>query len=187
MKEIWKDIKDYEGLYQISNLGRIKSLNREFLMENKLTKNMNVRKIKEKILNQYENKDKYLSVYLYKNKIRKMYLVHRLVAQNFIINNKNYCEINHIDNNKQNNCDKNLEWCSRQYNIEYFSRTCLVGNSKRKTRYQPTEQYDLDGKYLKTWKTILDAEKFYNTNHISECCRGKYQVIKGYRWKYANY
>ena len=124
MEEIWKNIPEYEGLYQISNLGRIKSL-----------------RGKSKILKQLINRDGYYVVRLVKNKKRKEYFVHRLIAIFFIEykNNYKYLEderdkifnlkkltVNHKDKNRLNNSIKNLEWCTLRYNINYSSGTLKV-------------------------------------------------------------
>lgn len=107
MVEIWKDIKGYEGLYQVSNLGRIKSLG-------------NLQNRKEKLLkvNIYNG---YCIVYLYKNNKKKSYLCHRLVAEAFIPNPDNLPQVNHKDENKLNNRVDNLEWCTSKYNVNYSS------------------------------------------------------------------
>ena len=112
-KEIWKDIPNYEGLYQASNLGRIKSLER-------IDTNNHI--IKERVLKQKINKSGYLYVMLYKNHNRKTLRVHKLVAQTFIPNPNNYLQINHKDENKHNNCIDNLEWCTPSYNQNYGTR-----------------------------------------------------------------
>lgn len=100
MKEIWKDIKGYEGLYQVSNLGNVKSL--------KTNKNL-----------YYSNSNNgYLRVGLFKNK-RKMFSIHRLVAENFIPNPNEYLVVNHKDFNQKNNKVDNLEWCTSKENNNY--------------------------------------------------------------------
>ena len=104
MIEIWKDIEGFEGLYQVSSLGNIKSF--------KQNKN-------GKILKKQITYDGYAFVGLVKNKISKNYKIHRLVAQSFIDNPDNLLEINHKDKNKLNNCIDNLEWCTRRYNCLY--------------------------------------------------------------------
>lgn len=124
MKEIWKDIPEYEGLYQISNLGRVKSLRGN-----------------EKILKQLVNRDGYYVVRIRKNKKRKEYFVHRLIALCFIEykNNYKYLEdeknkvfnvnkltVNHIDKNRLNNNIDNLEWCTSRYNVHYSSDTLKI-------------------------------------------------------------
>jgi hypothetical protein len=103
-KEIWKEIKEYTD-YSISNYGRIKSFK----------KNKN-----GKILKLYKNNDGYFCIKLYKNNKSKTFKIHNIVANEFIPNqSNNLYEINHIDENKENNYFENLEWCDRQYNIEY--------------------------------------------------------------------
>ena len=105
--EIWKDIKDYEGIYQVSNLGRVKSLE----------KVVNNRKYPEKIMKQTLSED-YLRVTLYKNSKRNTKQVHRLVAEAFIPNPENKPQIDHKDANKTNNFVSNLRWCSQKENLD---------------------------------------------------------------------
>ena len=111
MKDIvWKDIKGYEGIYQISNYGeviRLQSYDSRGHLRNKRT------------LKQRKNEDGYLQLGLHKNGKEKKFLVHRLVAETFTPNPYNYLEINHIDENKQNNSIFNLEWCDHKYNTNY--------------------------------------------------------------------
>ena len=102
--EIWKDIEGYEGHYRISNFGRVYS-------------------IKSGILLKQKNKRGYLEVGLCKNGKHRYMQTHRLVALNFIPNPENLPHVNHKDENKQNNCVSNLEWCTVEYNINYGSRT----------------------------------------------------------------
>lgn len=116
-KEIWKDIQGYEGLYQISNLGRIKSLERDIIYSNG-----KIQHYKGKILTPNSDKDDYKTIKLCKNGIIKRYLVHRLIAITFIPNPDNLPCVNHKDENKQNNNIENLEWCSVAYNNCYGSR-----------------------------------------------------------------
>ena len=116
MKEIWKDIPEYEGLYQASNLGKIKSLKRITKKEYR-----NNRIVKERIMKGTKNQDGYLKVH-FKNKeknIDKGLFIHRLVAKAFIPNPDNLPQINHIDGNKLNNKVENLEWCTNLYNQQH--------------------------------------------------------------------
>lgn len=114
MQEIWKDIKDYEGLYQVSNLGRIKSLGKTVKYKDGRTYTY-----PEKILNQNLARG-YLYVNVRKMDHSKRYVaVHRLVAETFIPNLNNLPQVNHKDENKENNCVTNLEWCDRIYNCNY--------------------------------------------------------------------
>lgn len=110
MEEIWKDIPDYNG-YQVSNLGRVKTLDRTVIYSNGLKV-----KYKGKILKEFNHKHNYSCVNLWKNNKAKTFLIHRLVAQAFIPNPNYYNEINHIDNNRKNNVVSNLEWCTHKEN-----------------------------------------------------------------------
>ena len=138
-KEIWRSIKGYENLYQISNLGRVKSLAR-IIDKGKY----GIIKINETILKSYpRTKNTYLSVTLYKNKIGKMYTIHRLVSIAFISNPENKSQINHIDCIKINNHINNLEWVTAKENMEHASKNNLIarnygiknGNSKLTNEY----------------------------------------------------
>lgn len=120
-EEIWKDIEGYEGLYQVSNLGRVKRM--RFI-----NKNTNIEK--ERIKSQKIRKDGYLEVALYKNGKGKYIQVHRLVAKSFIPNPKKLPQVNHIDGNKQNNKMDNLEWCDCQENMQHSYKIGLRDKTK---------------------------------------------------------
>ena len=113
--EIWKDIPDYKGLYQVSNLGRIKSLYFG----------------KERILKTHKDKYGYLISHLHNNSKGKTHFVHRLVALAFIPNPENYPMINHKDESRDNNCVENLEWCDCKYNLNYGSRNIRLSKAKK--------------------------------------------------------
>ena len=131
MEEIWKDIDGYEGYYQISNLGNVKSLERT--IENSGTYN-GYYKVKERILRPRENKKRhgYYELSLKKDGIEKRYKVHRLVASAFLSNPDNKTEVNHIDGNKSNNCISNLEWTTSKENKEHAWTTGLNNANHRK-------------------------------------------------------
>lgn len=192
MKEIWKDIKGYEDLYQVSNLGRVRSLNH-------FRKNgTGIYLQKGRILNP-QNTGGYCFVRLSKNGKDKAYLIHRLVAQTFILNLKQYNEINHKDENKKNNRVDNLEWCTHKYNINYGD-----GNKKRSLTESKTKslntysqnyngfggkkkavlQYDLEGNFIKEWHSITEASRTLNLNKIWEVCNGRRNKCGNYIWKY---
>ena len=164
--EVWKDIKGYEGHYQVSNNGRVKSLKQG----------------KEKILKPVRDTKGYLAVQLCKNGEIKRCFVHRLVAQTFIQNPNNLPHINHKDEVKTNNSVQNLEWCSAKYNNNYGTHNQRVAEKRSK----PVLQYTLDGKFVKEWKSQSDVERNlgYSQRNISACCRGKYKSLYGYVWKY---
>lgn len=167
MKEIFKDIKDYEGIYQVSNLGRIKSL-QNYRKNNILKPKM---------------KKGYYQVGLRKNNKRKWYSVHRLVAQTFLPNENNLPQVNHRDENKLNNNVSNLEWCNASYNNCYGTRIKRV---KEKTS-KKVLQYDLKGNFIKEYNSLRQATEENNIKSISNislCCNGKYKQAGGYIWKY---
>lgn len=156
MEEIWKDIENYEGLYQISNLGRIKSLKCG----------------KEKLKKPSNNGRGYLQVCLRKNCERKNFMVHRLVAQAFLSNPNNLPQVNHKDENPHNNCVYNLEWCDNQYNIDY-------------SQAKQVFQYDLQGELIKVWKSTMECNRNgYKQSNVAACCRGKRKTCGGYIWSY---
>lgn len=167
--EEWKDIIGYEGLYQVSNLGRVKALERKY--EHRTYPSI--------ILKLRKDTSGYLQAFLYKNNKRKAWLVHRLVAINFIENQNNYKEVNHIDEDKTNNQVNNLEWCDRNYNVNFGNRTL---NTERKI-----EQYDLQGNLIKKWNSISEASRKLHIacSGISACCRGVNKTCNGYVWKYG--
>lgn len=175
IKEIWKDKKDYEGHYQVSNCGRVKSLRRL------VTNQYNSFYIEEKILKPKKDRYGYLYVNLYKNNIKKVYQVHRLVAEAFIDNPDNLPQVNHRDENKLNNNVDNLEWCTHEYNINYGTRNKKVSKKLSK----PVLQYTLDGEFVREWKSTMECGRNgYNQGHIVNCCQGKHKTHKGYIWKY---
>lgn len=162
--EIWKDIKGYENLYQISNLGNVKALG-----------NGGSNASKEKILKPNKDKKGYLMVGLCKQGKRKMCKVHRLVAMTFIENPNNFRELNHRDEDKTNNCVSNLEWCDRGYNVNYGTRT-----EKCSKRVLCVET----GKF---YPSTIEAQRQlgFNNGNISQCCNGKRKTCGGYTWRYV--
>ena len=181
-KEFWKNIKDYENLYQGSNLGRVRSFDRWVK-----SKNGSLRFCKGRILKPGTNKDGYLQVDLWKNNKRKNFLVHRLVAQAFLDNPNNLPEVNHKDENKLNNSVENLEWCDRKYNCNYGTR-----NERQKKKQlndikksKPVLQYDLEGNFIREWESTMECGRNgYNQGHVAECCQGKRKTHKGFIWRY---
>lgn len=180
--EIWKDIKGYEGLYQVSNLGNIKSFSKK-------------RNHQDEIILKPWLSHGYPTVGLFKNNIGIQRRVHRLVAENFIKKeNKNHNIVNHKDGDKTNNNIKNLEWCTQKENVAHAINNHLFNphnQNHSKTKFKrrnlkPIIQLDKNGKVLKKWACIADVERElgYKNSHITECCKGKLKSSRGYIWKY---
>ena len=164
-QEIWKDIPGYEGLYQVSNLGRVKSFRI-------WTGTMYVNK--EHILINNIEKSGYARVFLRKNNKTTAIRVHRLVAQVFLNNPNNYTCVNHKDENKQNNKVDNLEWCTREYNNRYSMSIKI-------------NQYDMAGKFIKKWNSSREIENMLKIAHssIQKCCKHIYKHAGGYKWEFV--
>lgn len=177
MQEQWKDIKGYEELYQVSNLGKIKSLPR--IKQN----GTGCYYTKEKILKPRKDKNGYHTVILWKDKKGKSFKIHRLVAMTFIENPNNYPEVNHKDENKKNNSVSNLEWCDRLYNMRYGT----WHEERIKKTKKPVLQFDKQNNAIKLWSSITEAAKTLNIHKscISGCCRGKHKTGGGFRWAYV--
>ena len=174
MVEEWKDIIDFKGIYQVSNLGRVKSLPRN-------TKNQYANQ--ERILKVSIDKDGYEVVGLNK----KMYKVHRLVASAFIpkIEEKNI--INHKDGNKRNNNVNNLEWCTTQENIIHAYKTGLA-IAKKGVESKKTKSIIIKNEYEEIeFMSEIDASEFLNVGRtaISNCLKGRSKTCKGYEIRYA--
>jgi len=193
MKEIWRDIPGYEGVYQASNTGRIKSLSRIVSIgENK-------RIIPEKILTPEKSVHGYLRVKLSNGK-SKRFFVHRLVALTYLPNPNNYRCINHKDETRTNNFvfinddrsvdveKSNIEWCTHKYNSNYGTckERAKVTRHANKKVWKRVEQLDLDGNHIAYYPSIKDAQNNNNIHgcHVSECCRGLRKKANGFIWRY---
>ena len=177
MKEEWKEIKGYPN-YMVSNKGNLKSLGRWVYKEYR-----GKRWQREKILKPSVNKDGYLFVGLYKNRKVKYFKVHRLVAEAFISNPNNLPQVNHKDENKQNNCVENLEWCDAKYNNNYGTKNKRIAEKLSK----PVLQIDKNtNEFIAEFPSIHQVERQLGINnaHISKCCLGKRNTAGGYKWKY---
>lgn len=185
MIEIWRDIKGFEGYYQISNLGNIKGLDRKV----KSSKSKSgFRLVKSKPIATHIDKYGYVSVRLRKEGKTKAFTIHRLVAIAFIPNPNNYPSINHIDENKLNNNVQNLEWCTVRYNNLYNNRQKKINKKLQLTNKNSKAvlQYTLNGKLLKEFISIKDAARKTGINRksISDCCRGILKIGNGFVWKF---
>ena len=178
MQEIWKDVVGYEGLYQVSNKGNVKSLKRSIIARD----GRYIREVDECMLRQRLSR-KYKQVVLCKDSIYKFIRVHRLVAQAFIPNPENLPQVNHKDEDKFNNCVENLEWCTQLYNEQY-------GNKGKKTSEavsKPVIQFGLDGSKIKQFDSQTQASKILGIRQtgISLCCVGRYKTSGGFKWKFT--
>ena len=170
LKEEWKPIKGYEGLYEVSDWGRVKSLERDYIVGNNAVRHQDVI-----ILKPWKNGDGYLHVLLSKNGKRKTFKIHRFVAEAFIPNPNNYEVVHHKDHNKLNNKVENLEWKDRdEHDNEH-------GVEKGKQVYQ----YTLDGVLIRIWQSAMECDRCgFNHSHIIDCCNGKRKTSNGHKWSY---
>lgn len=163
---MWKAIKDYEGVYEINELGEVRRVETG------------------RILKGYIGSDGYPRVSLTVNCETKPFLLHRLIAIAFIPNPNNYPCINHKDENKSNNSLDNLEWCTYRYNLNYGTHNARANETRKK----PILQYSKTGEFIREWKSVTDLnlETGIDMGHVTACCRGKRKTAGGYCWKYKN-
>ena len=173
MEEIWKDIKDYEGLYQVSNKGRVKSLSHLV----KANKNGDTRFTESKIKNQIVGWHGYCWVSLCKNSKSKTFSVHRLVAKAFTNNNCNLPSVNHIDGDKTNNHVDNLEWCTNAYNSSHAMNNGLIKTAKKVRCIETGVIYVSSGK--------AEKETGISGRGIRAVCNGDHKRAGGLRWEWA--
>ena len=186
MQEIWKDVEGYEGFYQVSNLGRVRSLDRQIY--NKGNKGSNkFSKYKGRVLSQGKKKKGYLSVSLTKNCKSKSFPVHRLVAKAFIPNPNNLLQINHKDEDKANNKVENLEWCDNKYNVNYGSwrEKQSKAHTNSKWTSKMVRQFDKNGNFIKVYPSIAEAKRQTQICHISSVATGKRKTAGGYIWRFC--
>lgn len=184
--EIWKPIKGYEGLYQVSNSGQVKSCERICKTGNGLGEHL----LPEKILKPCTDKDGYFHIVLCKNSKTKTFSIHRLVATAFIPNPENKPYINHLDCNKQNNNVDNLEWCTAQENTIHASKNSLMkGAENGKKRSKPLIATNITTGEETYFVSIEDACRKLNVNdsNIIKILKNKphCKTAKGYTFKYA--
>lgn len=182
-REIWKDIEGYEGIYQVSNYGRVKGLER-------VVSNFTGRMIvPSRILKPQANHKGYLTVHLSQGaKNNKRIPIHRLVAIAFIPNPDNLPQVNHKNEDKLDNCVDNLEWCTNLYNSRYGTRPQRLGMKARNGACSKTvAQYSKDGKCLVAiYPSVNEVDRMlgFDFRNIGACCRGEKKSAYGYTWKY---
>lgn len=190
--EIWRDIKDYEGLYKVSNLGRVRSV------DHLVNKWNGVRMVKGIIRKPVEHKNGYLQVMLCKDNHSKLHLVHRLVGIAFsdIIDwteeakGKPFdiLQVNHKDELKNHNYIENLEWCTAPYNVNYgtANKRCSEKMTNNLLRSKPVLQYTLDGQFITEYPSCREVERQIGIAHesVSGCCKNKLKTAGGYKWKF---
>lgn len=167
--EIWKAVKGYEGYYEVSNIGNVRSVDR-------LVKHSKggLRIYKGKTLVPCLSVDGYRLVHLSKLNVSEMKRVNRLVAEAFIPNPNNLPTVNHKDENKLNNSVENLEWMSIENNIKYSSCKSI-------------KQLSIDGEFIRSWESASEVGKElnFNTSNILRCCKGLRKSAHGYKWRYV--
>ena len=169
-KEVWRDIEGYEGLYQVSDQGRVKSLGRKWSKS-------------ERTLKPVVRHDGYVVVNLYSGGERKMFKVHRLVCEAFHGNPDNKPQVNHINEIKTDNRASNLEWATARENSNFGTRNERLGKAQSKS----VGQYTRYGQLIKIWPSTKEVQRqtgFSNCN-ISLAANGKYKQAYGFIWKYV--
>lgn len=193
MNELWKDVKGYEGLYQVSNLGNVRSVDHE----TEVTRNGVTFAIlkKGKVLIPTTRQHGYLGVMLYgkgghATRGFKTFSVHRLVAEAFVENPNGYDEINHLDECKTNNRADNLEWCDRVHNVRYGTGIERGHKKIGEQLRRPIVQMDMQGNVIKEWQSMTEVEQEtgMSKSNICNCCRHhpRYSHAYGYKWEYAD-
>ena len=191
----WKPIKGFDGIYEVSNNGKVRSLDKEVNVSNQYGAKAK-RIIKGRMLKQIFNGMYYVVVLSNNNKV-KQYFIHRLVAETFIENPNHYNCVNHIDCNKLNNNVENLEWCTKEYNtsVAWKGGQIKIPKGKNNKMYgkcgknanksKPIYQYDLNGNFIKKWDSQKDVERElgYKQNCISNCALRRSKSSYGYIWR----
>lgn len=184
MTEEWRDIVGFEGYFQISNMGNIRSLDRYIEYKNGkkiLRKGKNIRPVK--------CSNGYYEAQMSRDGKRTVMLLHRAVAQAFIPNPNNLPEVNHKDENIANNCVDNLEWCTSKYNANYGTRNQRNFEKVNKKQQKPVNQLTLSGEFIKRWDGICQASRSLGIcdSQIIRVCKHKprSETAGGFKWEYA--
>lgn len=176
--EEWRDVVGFEGLYMVSDYGRVKSLDRVIARKNGCSQTW-----KGKILKAKKYNSGYLFVHLSSPKLILYRSIHRIVALAFIANPNNFPQINHKDENRINNNKCNLEWCTSQYNNTYGRHyEKYVDSMIRNGHIRKIYQFTLDGKFVAEYNSIKDATEKTGFTNLSAACKGKYSNVGGSLW-----
>jgi hypothetical protein len=182
--EEWRAVAGYEGLYEVSNLGRVRSLDIIVTRPHPKDNHLCDYKIKGRMLMQLPSTNGYLFVHLYKDKRAVQQTVHRLVSEAFVPGYFDGAHVNHKDENKHNNRADNLEWVTRRENSIYGTCQDRLHKNQRK----PVIQLTLDGKFVKEWPSVwsVNYELGIDPGTIVKVCKGKskYKTAGGFSWKY---
>ena len=180
--EVWKDIVGYEGKYQVSSYGRVKSLERKVWNRYQFVTK------KERILKKRYNHKGYVAVILYLNNSSKSYMVHRLVAMHFIDNPEHKTQVNHKNGCKEDNRVQNLEWVTGSENQRHAFDLGLYDTriKKQKDASKPVMMMSVDGEPLFVFQSIHEANDYFGVkdSHIYAVCCNRRNVALGYRWQY---
>jgi len=185
MEEIWRSVVGYEGLYEVSNCGRVKGVDRIVIMINNKVK-IN-RRVKGSFLTPKKTRHGYLGVNLYGPDRRVSFCVHRLVAMAFVPNPEKKSQVNHIDGDKTNNNEWNLEWNTPSENRKHAYAIGLSINLKGSEAKDavPISQFTRDGVWVRDWGSHSEASQktgFLRSN-ISACTLGKVKTAYGFIWR----
>lgn len=170
IKEEWRPIKDYEGLYEVSDLGRVRSLRN-----------------KNRILKPSNNPNGYQQVTLSKDNNIQAFLIHRLVANAFLDNKQNLPQVNHIDEIRTNNFVTNLEWVTAKQNLKHSNVCKVMKAAAVKAWEKPVNMYNMYGEFITRFESATKAADFiggYQQN-VSACCYGKIKSYKGYVFRFV--
>ena len=182
--EIWRDIPGYEGLYQASSIGNIRSLDHYVECYDISTGGVSKRLVKGKLLvpGKTGNYRKYYSVSLCKNGITRTHRVAVLVMLTFVGPRPDGMEINHIDENTFNNSISNLEYCTKLRNNNWGTRKERISDKLSR----PIAQLTIDGKLIRVWVSQEEIKRRtnYTQSCISRCCNGKQKTAYGYKWNF---
>lgn len=177
MEEVWRPVKEFEGYYEVSNYGNVRSVDRWVIRGN----GRNYLK-RGNIISMHKRNNGYFQVSLNREGTHKNAYVHRLVAQAFLPNPNNLPCVNHKDEDKSNNRASNLEWCTHKYNNNYGEHNTKISKSLS----YPVAQYDLSGNLVETFESCHDVERKlgFDNSHISAACLGRAHTAYHYFWRY---